>query len=40
MKLFKIEMIFFINPLRVRNWIETYTSNKCELPVNLESENM
>ena len=32
-------MMIFINPRRVRNLIDTYTSNKYELPVNLDSEN-
>ena len=29
----------FINPQRVRNLIDTYIINICELPVNLEPEN-
>ena len=39
MKLFLNRNDFFINPQRVRNFIDTYTSNNCELPVNLEPEN-
>ena len=31
--------MFFINPRKVRNLIESCTINKCKLHVNLESEN-
>ena len=39
MNFFKIEMDFLINSRRVRNLIDTYTSNKYKLRVNLEPEN-
>ena len=38
MKQFLNEKDFYINPDRVRNLIDTFNVNKCELPVNLQPE--
>ena len=38
MKQFLNEKYYYINPDRVRNLIDTYNINTCELPVNLQPE--